>query len=51
MFKIECLPLAQRELRDITDYITDTLKAPNAAMDLLNAPFLQGLPACKRIRI
>lgn len=30
MFKLKYLPLALKELRDITDYIIDTPKAPNA---------------------
>jgi toxin ParE1/3/4 len=37
MYKLKYLPLALMDLRGITDYITDTLKAPNAALDLLNA--------------
>lgn len=37
MYKLKYLPLALEDLRDITDYITDILKAPKAAMDLLNA--------------
>lgn len=37
MFKLKYLPTALRDLRDITDYIADTLKAPEAALDLLNA--------------
>lgn len=36
MHKLKYLPLALKDLKDITDYITDTLKAPKAAMDLLN---------------
>lgn len=37
MHKLKYLPLALNDLRDITNYITGTLKAPKAAMDLLNA--------------
>jgi toxin ParE1/3/4 len=37
MYKLKYLPLALEDLRDIIDYITDTLKAPEAAMDLVNA--------------
>lgn len=37
MYKIKYLPLALKDLRDITDYITDTLKAPKAAMHLVDA--------------
>lgn len=37
MYEIRYLPLARKDLTDITTYITDHLKAPNAAMDLLNA--------------
>ncbi|MFC4766615.1 type II toxin-antitoxin system RelE/ParE family toxin [Effusibacillus consociatus] len=37
MHKLKYLPLAQKDLRDITDYIADTLKAPKAAMDLVDA--------------
>lgn len=35
--RLRYLPLALKDLRDITDYISDTLKAaPKAAMDLLD---------------
>jgi toxin ParE1/3/4 len=37
MYKLRYLPLALKDLRDITDYIADILKAPGAAMDLLDA--------------
>ncbi|MDC3414164.1 type II toxin-antitoxin system RelE/ParE family toxin [Aquibacillus sp. 3ASR75-11] len=37
MYNLKYLPLAFKDLKNITDYITDTLKAPKAAMDLLNA--------------
>lgn len=37
MYKLRYLPLAQKDLRDIISYISDNLKAPKAAMDLLNA--------------
>ena len=36
-YEIRYLPLARKDLTDITNYITDHLKAPKAAMDLLNA--------------
>ncbi|MBU9713530.1 type II toxin-antitoxin system RelE/ParE family toxin [Evansella tamaricis] len=37
MYKLQYLPLALKDLREITDYITDTHKAPEAAMDFLDA--------------
>ncbi|MCR4434682.1 MAG: type II toxin-antitoxin system RelE/ParE family toxin [Clostridiales bacterium] len=37
MYEIRYLPLARKDLTDITTYIADHLKAPKAAMDLLNA--------------
>lgn len=37
MYKLKYLPLAQKDLRDIINYIADNLKAPKAAMDLLDA--------------
>lgn len=37
MHEVKYLPLAQRDLINIIDYITDTLKAPKAAMDLVDA--------------
>lgn len=37
MFEIRYLPLARKDLTDITIYIADHLKAPRAAMELLNA--------------
>jgi len=36
MHKLKYLPLAQKDLRDIISYIADTLKAPKAAMDLVD---------------
>ena len=36
MYEIRYLPLARKDLTDITSYIVDHLKAPRAAMDLLN---------------
>ncbi len=36
MYRLKYLPLALDDLRDITDYITETLKAPKAAIDLLD---------------
>ncbi|PAV27808.1 plasmid stabilization protein [Virgibacillus profundi] len=35
-YRLKYLPLALDDLRDITNYITETLKAPKAAMDLLD---------------
>ncbi|MBS4030072.1 MAG: type II toxin-antitoxin system RelE/ParE family toxin [Clostridiales bacterium] len=37
MYKVVYLPLALNDLREITDYITDVLKAPKAAIDLVDA--------------
>ena len=37
MYKLRYLPLAQKDLESITDYITDTLKAPQAALDFVDA--------------
>lgn len=37
MHKLRYLSVALEDLRDIADYITDTLKAPKAAMDLVDA--------------
>lgn len=37
MHKLKYLPLALRDLGDITDYIANNLKAPKAAMDLIDA--------------
>lgn len=37
MYEVKYLPLAKKDLINIIDYITDTLKAPKAAMDLVNA--------------
>lgn len=36
MYKLKYLPLALNDLRETTDYIANTLKAPKAAMDLLD---------------
>jgi len=36
MYKLKYLSLAQKDLRDITSYIADNLKAPKAAMDLVD---------------
>lgn len=37
MYKLRYLSVALEDLRNIADYITSTLKAPKAAMDLLDA--------------
>jgi len=37
MYKLRYLPLAQQDLEAITDYIADTLKAPKAALDFIDA--------------
>ena len=37
MFRIRYLPLARKDLTHIVDYITDHLKAPKSAIDLLDA--------------
>ncbi|MCY9666266.1 type II toxin-antitoxin system RelE/ParE family toxin [Paenibacillus alginolyticus] len=37
MYKLKYMSLALKDMRDITDYIADTLKAPKAAMDLVDA--------------
>jgi toxin ParE1/3/4 len=37
MFKLHYMPLALEDLRNISDYIVDTLQAPKAAVDLLDA--------------
>ncbi len=36
MHKIKYLPLALKDLKDIADYIFETLKAPKAAVDLID---------------
>ncbi|MBE3591990.1 MAG: type II toxin-antitoxin system RelE/ParE family toxin [Thermoanaerobacter sp.] len=36
-YEIRYLPLASKDLSSIVSYIADELKAPKAAMDLLNA--------------
>lgn len=36
MYKLKYIPLAQKDLRDIISYIADNLKAPDAAMDLVD---------------
>lgn len=35
MYEVIYLPIAKKDLADIATYITDRLKAPKAAMDLL----------------
>ena len=37
MYKIRYLPQARKDLEDIISYIADRLKAPKAAMDLLDS--------------
>ena len=37
MYVIRYLPLARKDLADITNYIANHLKAPKAAMDLLDS--------------
>ncbi|MGY0692678.1 type II toxin-antitoxin system RelE/ParE family toxin [Virgibacillus sp. FSP13] len=37
MHKLKYLPLAKKDLMNIIDYISDTLKSPTAAMDLIDA--------------
>lgn len=37
MHRLKYLPLAKRDLENIISYIVDTLKAPKAAMDLVDA--------------
>lgn len=37
MHKLKYLPLAKKDLKEITNYIAINLKAPKAAMDLLDA--------------
>ena len=37
MYKLCYLPLAQKDLEAITNYIADTLHAPQAAVDFLDA--------------
>jgi toxin ParE1/3/4 len=36
MYKLTYLPLAKKDLLDISDYISEHLKAPKAAMDLID---------------
>ena len=36
MYRIKYLPIAQKDLWDITAYILDNLKAPKAAMDFID---------------
>ena len=36
MYKLKYLPLAQKDLWDITSYIANKLKAPKAAMDFVD---------------
>ena len=37
MYKLRYLPFARKDLEAITDYIVDTLKAPKAAFDFIDA--------------
>lgn len=37
IYKLKYLPLAHKDLMDIIAYITDTLKKPKAAIDLVDA--------------
>ena len=37
MYKLRYLSLAQKDLESITGYITDTLKAPQAALEFVDA--------------
>lgn len=37
MYEIRYLPLARKDLHEIISYITEQLKAPKAALDLLDA--------------
>lgn len=37
MYKLKYLPLAQKDLRYIINYIAENLKAPKTAMDLVDA--------------
>jgi len=37
LYKIDYLPIAKRDITDISGYISDELSAPKAAMDLLDA--------------
>ena len=37
MYKLRYLPLAQKDLLNIADYISDVLKAPDTAMNLIDA--------------
>ncbi len=37
MYKLSYLPLANRDIADAVNYISETLVAPKAALDLLNA--------------
>jgi len=36
MYRLKYLPLALKDLSDITNYIANTLKAPKAALDFVN---------------
>ena len=47
MYKLKYLALAQKDLRDITSYIADNLRAPKAAMDLVDALDNSILFSCK----
>ena len=37
MYKVSHLPIARKDIHDITFYISDTLNAPKAALDLIDA--------------
>ena len=37
MYKLRYLPLAEKDLESIADYIANHLKAPKAALDFINA--------------
>lgn len=37
MYKIKYLPIAQMDLRKVVEYISDNLKSPKAARDLVDA--------------
>ena len=37
MYKASYLPIASKDIHDITFYISDTLNAPKAALDLVDA--------------
>lgn len=37
MYKLSYLPVANRDIADVVNYIAETLAAPKAALDLLDA--------------